>query len=244
MPNCKLMVLGLLVWSGMAMSEAIPNKLTTTELDTTQVALAKHWKLSEKEMARFKEILQSPRAYFTPNLDKNPLLALALEAETEEERASYADRWVQLQYDNNVKVIAWQLEVDEAWKRQYPGIPRFAYKQPAFADQVIANQQNQQNNGSFLTQLFNQKAEAPRAQLYITTNECSACTRLYDQQLAALKAGKISGVDLFFEPGTAKDAIVSWAVKNKVSADDVNNRKVITLNVSETAKNIPVIEFD
>jgi integrating conjugative element protein (TIGR03759 family) len=241
MPNGKLILFGLLAWSGVAFSETSPAKLTATELETTQFALAKHWKLSEKEMVRFKEILQSPRAYFTPNLDKNPLLALALEAETEEERASYADRWVQLQYDNNVKVIAWQLEVDEAWKRQYPGIPRFAYKQPAFADQVIANQQK---GGSFLTQLFNQKAEAPRAQLYITTKDCSACIRLYDQQLAALTAGKIAGVDLFFEPGTAKDEIVSWAVKHKVSADDVNTRKVITLNVAETAKNIPAIEFD
>ena len=66
--------------------------------------LAKQWHLTVAEYQRFKQILTSPRACFTPNLAKNPLLALALESETEIEQQRYADLWVQMQFENNKKV--------------------------------------------------------------------------------------------------------------------------------------------
>lgn len=203
----------------------------------TEKLLAKNWNLTDEEQKTYKEIMSSPRAYFTPNIDKNPLLALALEAKTPAERAKYADRWVKLQYENNLKVLAWSLETQEAWTRNYPGVPRFVYKDSSAKNLAVSNQMKVFSNTPSLSDLM-----PPRAQLYIKSEDCSKCVNLFNKLYSMTKGGKYSGIDVHFVGGDTK-SIIDWAVKNKLDPAEVNDSQLVTLNISEKVfENLPLLE--
>ncbi len=212
------------------------NKISDNQLSNSQQDHAKLWKLSTVEYHNYLKIMQSPRAYFTPNLEKNPLLALALEAKSEQERSEYADRWVQIQYDNNLKVITWQLEVSAAWQRNFPGIPRFTYNKPGLSHHALSNLSYSVN-----------KAQDPskiRAQLYLSISNCDACVKAFYQQYNAIKSGKLAGLDVHFVGSPSKAQIVQWAQAQSLNLSEVNERRIVTLNISEkTLQNLPQIEF-
>lgn len=227
--------------------------LTTSSLmSASEANHAKQWKLSLKEYSRYKEILRSPRAYFTPNLDKNPLLALALESESNIDRQRYADKWVQIQFENNVKVIGWQFEVSKAWARAFPGVPRFSYKQPETSHHAIANMGKMPPENDIFNTSPNQRSledmikPKPRAQLYISVDDCNECSASFNRQYAELQSGALSGIDLHFVGGSStKDKIIQWAIDNKLNANDVNDKRVITLNVAEkSVSKVPLLEFN
>lgn len=212
-------------------SISVPKKTNSEKL------LAKNWNLTDEEQKTYKEIMSSPRAYFTPNLDKNPLLALALEAKTPAERAKYADRWVKLQYENNLKVLSWSLETQEAWARNYPGVPRFAYKDGATKNLAVSNQMKVFSNTPSLSDLM-----PSRAQLYIKSEDCSQCVSLFRKLYSMTKSGKYSGIDVHFVGGDAK-SIIDWAIKNKLDPAEVNDSQIITLNISEkVVDKLPLLE--
>lgn len=223
-------------------------KIVKSTLSKTESSHAKQWKLSDKEYERYKEILRSPRGYYTPNLDKNPLLALSLEEESPQKRQDYADRWVQIEFDNAVKVISWQLEVSRSWKRQFPGVPRFSYKDPATAHNAISNM-GKRNNVQFSPNPINNNANfdsviAPRAQLYIRINNCKDCVLSFKKQLNAARVGKISGVDVHFIGNPNKENIGRWAIGNGLSVEDVNNTRIVTLNLTDKKiSKVPKVEF-
>ncbi|NQY36351.1 MAG: hypothetical protein HRT37_15520 [Alteromonadaceae bacterium] len=214
-------------------------------LTKSQLSHAQLWSLSRDEYKRYLKILNSPRGYFTPNLEKNPLLALALEAETQAERKKYADHWVRLQYENNVKVISWQLDVNEAWKRQYPGVPRFTYKKPALSKYSISRLTSASSHaGSTIEALLQKQANKPRSQLYIAINQCDFCVKAFKQQYSDLKSGKIAGLDIHFISNPTKVQIIEWATDQKLDALEVNDQRIVTLNIAEkTVKSVPFVEF-
>ena len=79
------LVVSVGVFANQSNESASPIKImdtsvTESSLTKADIVHAKQWKLTEKEYERYKQILKSPRAYFMPYLDKNPLLALALES--------------------------------------------------------------------------------------------------------------------------------------------------------------------
>lgn len=219
---------------------------------------AKQWNLSEREYERYKEILKSPRAYFTPGLENNPLLALALESESEVDKQRYADKWVQIQFENNIKVISWQLEVDRAWERAFPGVPKFAYKKPEISHYAVANMNNpasRSNVSNFSSSLKKQPLveelikTKPRAQLYLAIDNCDKCVKAYQRQYELLKAGKYSGLDVHFISEPSKEQIIGWAkarvADSGLKALDVNESRVVTLNTAKKdVSKVPLVEFD
>lgn len=214
------------------------------KLTKSQETHAEQWSLSVEEYKEYLQIMQSPRAYFTPNLDKNPLLALALEAKTDEEREEYADRWVQIQFDSNVKVLAWQLEVSAAWKRKFPGVPRFAYRKPGLSQHAVSNlafSPQAKSSNNVLERLLKPK---PRAQLFVSAINCEKCIKAFEQQYKALKSGDIEGVDVHFVGSPSKQTIIDWAVARRLLAADVNESRIVTLNVAEKqVSTVPMVEF-
>ena len=232
------------VSSSKGRSEVIQSSLTETEQSH-----AKLWKLTEKEYERYKEILRSPRAYYTPNLDKNPLLALSLEEKSPQKRQEYADRWVQLEFDNVVKVVSWQLEVSKSWKRQYPGVPRFSYKDPSTSHYAVSNMSKGPKTKFSPTDLtggasFDTEV-VPRAQLYVKADDCAECIVAFKKQYTAMKLGKIAGVDVHFVDNPTKESIGRWAVNNGLTAKDVNNARVVTLNFADKDVDaVPKVEFN
>lgn len=232
--------------------------VTKSSLTQADINHAKQWKLTAKEYKRYKQILKSPRAYFTPNLDRNPLLALALESDSEIDRQRYSDIWVQIQVENNIKVVAWQLEVNKAWERLYPGVPRFAYKNPETSHYAVANMNNPASK-SKVSDIFGGKSNQspleefskvkPRVQLYIAIDNCSTCVEAYHRQYELLQLGKYSGLDIHFVAHPSKEEIIEWAkarvVDRSLNASDVNQSRVVTLNTaSKEVSKVPFAEFD
>lgn len=219
-------------------SNFIENKHSTARLSSSDLQHAKSWGLSNKQYARYKEILRSPRAYFTPNLDKNPLLALALEAESDSERAELADAWVRIQYQNNINIVKWQLTVSDAWNRNYPDIPRFAYKNNANKHYAISKIDGLNSN------LINDLLSKKRAELYLKTN-CSDCIDEFKSLRKQLDSNKIEGIDVFFVNKPTHEEMIDWALQQNISIEEVSKLRVITLNYARKKINkLPLVKFN
>lgn len=224
-------------------------KKENSSLTKSEIRHAESWGLSKDEYKEFQRILTTPRAFFTPNLKNNPLLALALESESQEERDRYADRWVKIQFDNNVKVVSWQLTVNGAWDRNYPGYKPFAYKKHGLEHQTIKSLVNPDKRP--IDDLFKPDnrplpfaIEKKRVQLYITASNCNKCDNAFLQQYKELEKGIVGGIDVFFVGGESQEDIVRWAVMQKLSKEDVNEHRLVTLNHSKKQlKKIPYVEF-
>ena len=202
---------------------------TDSKLSQDEKLHASQWGLSKDEYQRFKTILKSPRAYFTPGLKHNPLLALALESESDAEKSRLADRWVNIQFENNRKIIAWQLEVTAAWQRQFPNVPSFSYNNPATAHHRVS----QSSASVFPTWMKGKAQSAKRAQLYVKTNDCPTCTTMFQQLFKQVAQGSLSGIDVHFVGKPGKDEIISWATRAGLTTNDVNRKRTVTLNLSD-----------
>lgn len=225
-------------------SKVFAETLERGEIKLTQheKAHASRWNLSPKEYQRYKQILKSPRAYFTPNLDKNPILALALESRTKEERQHYADLWVKIQYENNLKSLVWVLSVDEAWKRNYPGVPRFTYGQPQ-AEHHAASQKNQPTFKAATLDDVLKNSKPNRKKIFVKTTDCSTCVTKLRELKNALKVGAISGIDVFFVDNPDKATVARWGANQGITLQEVNEKRIITLNRTSTHDGlVPYVE--
>lgn len=81
---------------------------------------ASDWGLTEQEWSRFEEIQAGPRGFWSPNLD--PLTALGVEAQSDQERRRYAQLQVKLEAQRADRELAYQHAYDAAWARLYPDL--------------------------------------------------------------------------------------------------------------------------
>ncbi|TCV62200.1 TIGR03759 family integrating conjugative element protein [Pseudomonas fluorescens] len=86
-------------------------------LHSTQAAT---WGLSEQEWSRFEQIQAGPRGFWSPNLD--PLTALGVEAESDQERQRYAELQVTLEAKRAERELAYQNAYTTAWAKLFPGL--------------------------------------------------------------------------------------------------------------------------
>ncbi|HDI9609664.1 TPA: TIGR03759 family integrating conjugative element protein, partial [Escherichia coli] len=81
---------------------------------------AGQWGVSEEDYRRYQSLMSGPRGIQSPGLD--PLTVLGIEARTPAERRVWAEKWVRAEYERTEKELAFQQEVNAAWKRLYPGM--------------------------------------------------------------------------------------------------------------------------
>lgn len=166
---------------------------------------AQEWGLSAEEYARFEALMKGRRGIQSPGLD--PLTTLGIEARSDEERRRLAEKWVQQEFARAKKELAFQREVDAAWKRLYGQIlPVSLGTAGATAGMV--------------------QGTAPRRQaLFVQAENCRAC----DARLATLLAGK-QPFDIYVL-GTQGDdnRLRAWARQKNIPAERVRKRE-ITLN--------------
>lgn len=100
-----------------------PGRTSQSQITQSQDAqLAKAWGLRDDEFARYRELMEGPIGTYSPNLD--PLSALGIEAQSDEERRRYAELQVQVEARRVEKLLAYQRAYDEAWQRLNPGMLR------------------------------------------------------------------------------------------------------------------------
>jgi len=100
-----------------------PSQIRQSQIaHSSDAGLAQQWGLRDDEFARYRELMQGPLGMYSPNLD--PLSALGIEAQTNEERRRYAELQVQAEARRVEKLLAYQRAYDEAWQRLYPNMQR------------------------------------------------------------------------------------------------------------------------
>lgn len=108
---------------------AMGNPITTqSQIQDTQSAplgrsdskQAARWGLTEQEWTRFEQIQAGPRGFWSPNLD--PLTALGVEAQTDQERQRYAELQVALEAKRAERELAYQNAYTAAWAKLFPGL--------------------------------------------------------------------------------------------------------------------------
>lgn len=113
----------------LAMGAAMGNPVTTqSQIRDTQSAplrrsdaeQAASWGLTEQEWMRFEQIQAGPRGFWSPNLD--PLTALGVEAQTDQERQRYAELQVAMEAKRAERELAYQNAYTTAWAKLFPGL--------------------------------------------------------------------------------------------------------------------------
>ena len=92
----------------------------STPLERSRATQATSWGLTEQEWSRFEQIQAGPRGFWSPNLD--PLTALGVEAETDQERQRYAELQVTLEAKRAERELAYQNAYTAAWAKLFPGL--------------------------------------------------------------------------------------------------------------------------
>ena len=113
----------------LAMGAAVGNPVATqSRIQDTQSAplgrsdseQATSWGLTEQEWTRFEQIQAGPRGFWSPNLD--PLTALGVEAQTDQERQRYAELQIVLEAKRAERELAYQNAYTAAWTKLFPGL--------------------------------------------------------------------------------------------------------------------------
>ena len=194
----------------LAMDAAMGNPVTTqSQTQDTQSAplgrsdseQAASWGLTEQEWTRFEQIQAGPRGFWSPNLD--PLTALGVEAQTDQERQRYAQLQVALEAKRAERELAYQNAYTAAWAKLFPGLlPIQGMASPSPASSAVM----------------------PRQALFVE-DHCPACTaeaqRLQNSDTA---------FDIYLVGSQGEDERVrSWARQAGIDPVKVQRRQ-ITLN--------------
>lgn len=194
----------------LAMGAAMGNPVTTQSRpqDTQSAPLGRSdseqsasWGLTEQEWTRFEQIQAGPRGFWSPNLD--PLSALGVEAQTDQERQRYAELQVALEAKRAERELAYQNAYTAAWAKLFPGLlPIQDMASPSPASSAVM----------------------PRQALFVE-DHCPACTaeaqRLQSSDMA---------FDIYLVGSQGEDERVrNWARQADVDPAKVQRRQ-ITLN--------------
>ena len=194
----------------MSTGAAIGNPVTTPSrrqdmqsapLGRSQSEQAANWGLTEQEWTRFEQIQTGPRGFWSPNLD--PLTALGVEAQTDQERQRYAELQVALEAKRAERELAYQNAYTAAWAKLFPGL---------LPIQGMASSSSASSSVE------------PRQALFVEDN-CPACTT----EAQRLQSSD-TPFDIYLVGSQGEDERVrSWARQADIDPAKVQRRK-ITLN--------------
>lgn len=92
-----------------------PSHLTEPQSTITAV---QEWDLTPDEWRRYQQLKNGRRGVLSPGLD--PLTMLGTEARSDEERRRLAELWVKQEFQRTEAELAFQREVDNAWRLIFP----------------------------------------------------------------------------------------------------------------------------
>ena len=162
---------------------------------------AASWGLTEQEWTHFEQIQAGPRGFWSPNLD--PLTALGVEAQTDQERQRYAELQVALEAKRAERELAYQNAYTAAWAKLFPGLlPIQGMASPSPASSAVM----------------------PRQALFVE-DHCPACTA----EAQRLQSSDVA-FDIYLVGSQGEDERVrSWARQAAIDPVKVQRRQ-ITLN--------------
>lgn len=186
--------------TGARQAETVTSQVQQTQTDNSARESAV-WGLSDTQWQQYRDVMNGPRGIQSPGID--PVMALGLESESAAERRQMAELWVKQEYQRVEKELAFQREVDAAWKRLYPGVLPV-------------------NMGNATGVAHDSHG---RLALFVRRESCLQC----DARLSAVLADN-RPVDIYLvDSGGSDDVIRQWALAHHIPVDKVRSRQ-ITLN--------------
>ena len=205
-PLLPVVCLASLLAIGAAMGTPVttPSRIQDTQsipLGRLHAEQAASWGLTEQEWTRFEQIQTGPRGFWSPKLD--PLTALGVEAQTDQERQRYAELQVALEAKRAERELAYQNAYTAAWAKLFPGLlPIQGMASPSPASSSVE----------------------PRQALFVE-DHCPACTAE-----AQHLQNSDTAFDIYVVGSQGEDEHVRrWATQAGIDPSKVQHRK-ITLN--------------
>lgn len=175
--------------------------------------IARAWDLTTQESIRFAQLMRGPRGAFSVS-NISPLEVLGIHAETPTERRAYADRLVNLLYEDTERVLAFERETQAAWKRL--GHPMF---DPALRPGHTAK-----------LAVDSGQLWGKRLALLVALENCPRCKATTRELVRTTGDGRpLNGLDIYVVDTTDGDAIRDFARDAGIVPEAVSSRR-ITLN--------------
>lgn len=191
---------------------------TAKPIDTlhAQAQLMQAWGLTEAEAMRYKALMRGPRGSFSVDTI-SPLEVLGIHAETPAERRAYADRLVQLLYQDTERVLAFERETQAAWRRL--GKPMFdPVRLPGRTVEKAID----------LGQLWGR-----RLAVFVAIKDCPRCAAKTRELVRMTDADSpLAGLDVYVVDSHDTEAIRHFARGVGIVPEAVSSRR-ITLNPGE-----------
>lgn len=209
-PRCIAPALLLLLTSSLAQgaetlsTDNMPSRERLMATERADVQHARDWGLSAEEWTRYWDLMQGPLGVYSPNID--PLTALGIEAQSDQERRRYAELQVEAEAQRVEKLLAYQRAYDGAWQRLHADMPRVILPDagPAFSPASTAT--------------------GGRVAVFVK-DACPTC----DQAVQRLQAAGME-FDIYVVGSRADDAhIRAWAQRIGIDPSKVRSGQV-TLN--------------
>lgn len=193
-----------------------PHQTTSigTDLNASEQAHAERWGLDANEYRLYRALMQGPRGSFSvPTI--SPLEVLGIHAETDAQRRQYAERLVQMLFEDTERVLAFERETQAAWRRLYGGVPMIDSVKLEARDALARER----------TQAFAGK----RLAVFVSTT-CASCQQaLPGLMKLAAEDGPAAGLDVYVIDTTDQALIRAFARRSGVDPHLVSRRRV-TLN--------------
>lgn len=206
--------------------------LVNVELTDYQKVQQSKFDLSESEYKKFLEILQGPRAFYTPNIEKNPIFALLLEADNEADRRKYALLYAQLETSNEQKIHQATKAVKEAVKELYGENPKLFAVEETVSTQLASK-----------FSAAPPVSQKPRLSLYIKAIDCSQCDAEFKKAYSGVPS-MYSGIDVYFVGDNGDNGpMIAWARAAKLTKDEVLSGKVTINHAEKKPASLPFSEL-
>ncbi len=208
-----------------AESEVEQSKLIHSKQLSSDVVekLASKWGITVEEYQRYTDIINGPLGKWNPEID--PIFALGIFAENEEEKQRYAEMYAKQEYELVVRTQAFERAYRKSFSEQFPEakIIEHVLMQEYYAYQNAkkANKLSRRHKSRFY--------ENDRILYFIDVN-CSDCSSHIEKLYKIQQENHQLYIDLYLLGISTEQEARAWAVDNAIDIELVKQEKV-TINV-------------
>ncbi|PCJ37340.1 MAG: TIGR03759 family integrating conjugative element protein [Cellvibrionales bacterium] len=230
-----VLLIGIVALVSVSYSDTAEHSKTTpqtpvreTPVTQTQIIQqdAARWALDISEYQRYLDLIRGPLGKWNPTID--PLMALGMFADTEQQSQRYAERYARQEFELTERVLRFQTAYRAAFNRLYPNVgvldqrllaPYYAHQQQKSASKAAKN---------IAQRRF---VEGDRLLVFVA-DSCKECFTTIRRLMSLLSGLKNSGVDIYVRDAKDDSAVSRWAKEQGIQTEWLN-KQTLTLNRDE-----------
>lgn len=233
--NVMVLLIGAVVLTNTGLAETAEGQASSpqtpvreTPVSQTQLIQqdATRWSLDISEYERYLDLIRGPLGKWNPTID--PLMALGMFADTQQQSQRYAERYAQQEFELTERVLRFQTAYRAAFNRLYPNAdlldqrllaPYYAHQQQKSAFKEAKN----------LAQ--RRFVEGDRLLVFVA-DSCKECFATIRRLMSLLSGLKNSGVDIYVRDAKDDATVSGWAKEQGIQTEWLN-KQTLTLNRDE-----------